>query len=235
MPINIIYSDQGCVVINKPSGMPSHPLFSGGHFNSSNYGKLNALDEVCKLFPEISTISIDRAEKGLVHRLDTGTSGLLMFARNVTSYKFLRNAFSKGTVKKTYVALIEGIISKPITIHYPIAHHQKNQSKMIAITEKNKYFRGKPRCAITSIFPIYISPINNNWTFVRIAIHGGCRHQIRTHLSSIGHPIVGDVLYGARHTLEIDKFYLHAESIHLPYNERKIINSLITWGKNENT
>lgn len=228
--MKIVYLDSECVVVNKPSGMPSHPLKTehNNFFHASSPN--SALEEICKLFPEISNISQNSPEKGLVHRLDTGTSGLLMFARSISSYKFLREAFSKGLIKKTYVALTEGIILRPSTICNPIAHHQKNKSKMVAVSKKNTFFRGKPRLAITNIFPLYIDQ-QRNLTSIRIIIHGGCRHQIRVHLASINHPIIGDALYD-RHQHPINQkngFCLHADSISLPYGAKTIINSPIIW------
>lgn len=197
----IVYVDADCVVVDKPAGMPSHPL-------KNSLGN-SALEAVCEQYPEIKQASLNPLEGGLVHRLDTGTSGLLVFARTSESYLKLRDAFSKGLIEKTYVALVEGQLGQACVIDYPIAHHPKNKAKMIAVTSKNKYFRGKAQSARTEVILEGISRI-------RLKIQGGRRHQIRVHLAAIGHPLVGDVLYGAQPISWRKGHALHADSITLP-------------------
>ncbi|MBL4819001.1 MAG: RNA pseudouridine synthase [Deltaproteobacteria bacterium] len=219
--ILVIYEDKDCVVVDKPAGMPSHPLksplppfFKGGI--------KSAFEAVCELYPEIATASDNSLEGGLVHRLDTGTSGLLVFARNPESYKKLREAFSKGLIKKTYIALVEGEIKEPCVIDYPIAHHQKNKAKMLAITPKHKYFRGEPRPAKTHVTPLLrqagegsVTSDDDKSTLIHLTIEGGRRHQIRVHLAAIGHPLKGDVLYGTEPISWRKGHALHADTITL--------------------
>ena len=205
MFISIVYVDSDCVVVDKPAGMPSHPL--------KNSPGNSALDAVCEQYPEIRHASNNFLEGGLVHRLDTGTSGLLVFARNPTSYLKLREAFSKGLIEKTYVALVEGDLKQDCVIDYPIAHHPKNKAKMLAITPKDKYFRGEAKPARTEVVVLDESKAG---TRIRLKIQGGRRHQIRVHLASIGHPLVGDILYGAQPISGRLGHALHADSITLP-------------------
>jgi 23S rRNA pseudouridine1911/1915/1917 synthase len=171
---------------------------------------------VCELYPEIAIASPNPLEGGLVHRLDTGTSGCLVFARHPAAYAKLRHAFSNGLIEKTYLARVEGEIKESIIIDYPIAHHPKNKAKMIAIMPKNKYFRGKPQAAVTIVEPIPPLQKGGQGGFVRVRIQGGRRHQIRVHLAAIGHPLVGDVLYGAKPVPGQPWHALHAESVTLP-------------------
>ena len=208
MAIAVLHEDADCVVINKPAGMPSHSLKASHLFS--------AFDAVCELYPEIALASANPLEGGLVHRLDTGTSGCLVFARNPIAYAKLRHAFSKGLIEKTYTARVEGAIKEPILIDYPIAHHPKNKAKMVAITPKNKYFRGKPKPARTMVTPACPPDRQQTQTVVRVQIQGGRRHQIRVHLAAIGHPLVGDVLYGAKPDPGQLWHSLHAESVTLP-------------------
>ena len=210
--VGMVYVDADCVVVDKPAGMPSHPL-------KECVGD-SALEIVCELYPEIKTASA--IEGGLVHRLDTGTSGLLVFARTPTSYLKLRKAFSEGSIQKTYVALIEGRLAQDCVINYPIAHHPKNKAKMIAVMPKNKYFRGKAQAARTEvvILPLVHKGHKGDFTRVQIKIQGGRRHQIRVHLAAIGHPLLGDVLYGAQAIAWRAGHALHADSVILPNGQR---------------
>ncbi|MES2504166.1 MAG: RNA pseudouridine synthase [Myxococcota bacterium] len=209
MSICVVYSDEDCVVVDKPAGMPSHPL--------KDSTGTSALEVVCELYPEIKTASDNPLEGGMAHRLDTGTSGLLVFARTKEAYTRLREAFSKGQIEKTYVALVEGEIKAPLVIDYPIAHHPKNQAKMLAITPKNKYYRGKPQPARTEVTPLPgTAKVGRGHSRIGVKIIGGRRHQIRVHLASIGHPLVGDTLYGAEPITWREGHALHADSITLP-------------------
>ncbi len=246
MAIAVLYEDADCVVVNKPAGMPSHPMVKSPPtpllprgedlppFDKGGPGGISALEAVCELYPEIAIASPNPLEGGLVHRLDTGTSGCLVFARNPAAYAKLRHAFSNGLIEKTYVARVEGEIKEPVVIDYPIAHHPKNKAKMIAVMPKNKYFRGKPQPARTEVVPLepltptlshkgrggYPSPLAGEGArradegcVVRVRIQGGRRHQIRVHLAVIGHPLVGDVLYGAKPVPGQPWHALHAESV----------------------
>jgi 23S rRNA pseudouridine1911/1915/1917 synthase len=215
MSIVIAYVDTDCVVVDKPSGMPSA-------------GAQSALESVCEFYPEIASLGNNPIEGGLAHRLDTGTSGLLMFARTPESYLKLRDAFSKGLIKKTYVALVEGKLKQDCVIDFPIAHHPKNKAKMLAITPKNKYFRGKAKLARTEVSvvgdlsSVALAKGDDLFTKIHVKIQGGRRHQIRVHLAAIGHPLVGDVLYGAQPITWRVGHALHADSIILP-NGYKVV------------
>ncbi len=246
MAIAVLYEDADCVVVNKPAGMPSHPLtLPPSPQGGEGPGVSSALEAVCELYPEIAVASPNPLEGGLVHRLDTGTSGCLVFARNPAAYAKLRHAFSNSLIEKTYLAWVEGEIKEPITIDYPIAHHPKNKAKMIAVMPKNKYFRGKPQPARTEVVPIGLSlPVipgpdpgstktldsSFRWndkigSQVRVRIQGGRRHQIRVHLAAIGHPLIGDILYGAKPVPGQPWHALHAESVTL-LNGQKVTAAL---------
>lgn len=211
MPISVAYGDADCVVVDKPAGMPSHPL-------KPPRGD-SALEAVCELYPEVARASNNPLEGGLVHRLDTGTSGLLVFARTPGAYLKLREAFSQGLIDKTYIALVEGKLEQDCVIDFPIAHHPKNKAKMLAITPKHKYFRGQAKPARTEVIVMSQSGLISQ---VRLQIQGGRRHQIRVHLAAIGHPLVGDTLYGAQPITWRPGHALHADSITLP-NGHKIV------------
>jgi 23S rRNA pseudouridine1911/1915/1917 synthase len=148
--------------------------------------------------------AIEEDETKLIHRLDRDTSGVLLLARN---NEFLQNAiqaFKSRKVKKRYVAWIEGVFYEETTIDAPIATHKQGGKAFSQINEK----RGRP--AVTVVRPIEIQGKKSK---VEIEIMTGRTHQIRVHLSSIGHPIVGDERYGS--VTRSKRILLHAKAISL--------------------
>jgi len=148
--------------------------------------------------------AIEEDETELIHRLDRDTSGVLLLARN---NEFLQNAiqaFKSRKVKKRYVAWIEGVFYEETTIDTPIATHKQGGKAFSQINEK----RGRP--AVTVVRPIEIQGKKSK---VEIEIMTGRTHQIRVHLSSIGHPIVGDERYGS--VTRSKRILLHAKAISL--------------------
>ena len=173
--LKLVYEDKDLVVINKPSGMVVHPG-AGNHQNTL----LNAL---LFKFPELE--NLPRA--GIIHRLDKETSGLMIIARNQKSYKNLSEQISERTVKRTYQAFVVGNISRSGRIEEPIGRHPRNRQKQ-AVTEKGKY-------ALTKYS---VAKKYGNYTHLEVNLETGRTHQIRVHLSHIGFPLIGDVLYGRK-------------------------------------
>lgn len=186
--MDIVYSDQDVVVINKPRGMPSHGFREKGTQET-------ALHWVCAQYPEIASAGPNPLEGGLCHRLDNETSGLLLFARCPEAYARYRHAFAHQQISKTYHALVHGLLDFPTTIAIPIAHHSKNKKKMVVVWNKHIRHRGHPKSATTQITTVQWG---SGWSLVQIHIQGGRRHQIRVHLAHAGFPLVGDTLYGGK-------------------------------------
>ncbi|MFH1277279.1 MAG: RluA family pseudouridine synthase [Candidatus Eisenbacteria bacterium] len=169
------YEDESVVVVEKEAGLPTIP---------KNGEETNAL--ACRLvarFPELRSVG-KPLEAGLLHRLDTGTSGLLVAARNDEAYARLREQWRWRRVEKEYVALVAGAVERPFTVLLPIGHHPKSAKRMVA---------GKGRTAETCVRPV--------WRGARVSVviadlREGRRHQIRLHLAESGHPVIGDPLYG---------------------------------------
>jgi 23S rRNA pseudouridine1911/1915/1917 synthase len=155
--------------------MVVHPG-AGNHQNTL----LNAL---LFKFPELE--NLPRA--GIIHRLDKETSGLMIIARNQKSYKNLSEQISERTVKRTYQAFVVGNISRSGRIEEPIGRHPRNRQKQ-AVTEKGKY-------ALTKYS---VAKKYGNYTHLEVNLETGRTHQIRVHLSHIGFPLIGDVLYGRK-------------------------------------
>jgi 23S rRNA pseudouridine1911/1915/1917 synthase len=147
---------------------------------------------------------------GIVHRLDRGTSGLMVVAKNDTAHEELARQFHDREVEKEYLALVWGVVQAGRRIDEPIGRDPVNRQKMSAKARRS-------REAVTRI--VRADHVNPGVTLARIAIHTGRTHQIRVHLSAIGHPIVGDALYGGvrrrvpgdlRAVMRLERPFLHA-------------------------
>lgn len=178
IPLEIIYEDNDLIVINKPKGMVVHPA------NGNPDGTLvNAVMAICK-----NTLSGIGGEirPGIVHRLDKDTSGAIIVAKNDKTHIALSEQLRKHEVKKTYIALVRGIVKEnEATINMPIGR-SKNDRKKMDVCKNGKN-------AITH-FKV-LGRYNNKYTLLEINIETGRTHQIRVHLSNIGYPIIGDEVY----------------------------------------
>jgi 23S rRNA pseudouridine1911/1915/1917 synthase len=200
LALEIIHEDAAVIVVNKPGGLPCHPLHAGE--------RDTVMNAVVARFPEIATVGEKPLEGGLVHRLDNGTSGALLIARNRGAFEKLRDAIRAGRIARRYEALVAGSLEKNVQIDLPIAHHAKNARKMVAGDPSSTSPKRAGRAATTLVEPIRRV---GAFTLLSIAPKTGSRHQIRVHLASLGHPIVGDTLYGgpASPKLAHGRFWLH--------------------------
>jgi 23S rRNA pseudouridine1911/1915/1917 synthase len=181
LPLNIVYQDKDLIVIDKPAGMVVHP--AAGHAGGT---LVNAL------LHHIDDLSGIGGEKrpGIVHRLDRGTSGLMVVAKNDAAHEELSRQFQDREVEKEYIALVWGEVQAGRRIDAPIGRDPNDRKKMSAKARRS-------REAVTRI--VKAEKFGVVLTLAHIAIHTGRTHQIRVHLSAIGHPIVGDPLYGGVH------------------------------------
>ena len=178
IPLDVIYEDNDIIVINKPKGMVVHPA------NGNPDGTLvNAIMKICK--ESLSGIG-GEIRPGIVHRLDKDTSGAIIVAKNDKAHINLSEQLKSHEVKKTYLALVRGIIKEnEATINMPIARSKKDRKKMDVDKD------GKE--AITH-FKV-LGRFKNKYTLLQINLETGRTHQIRVHLSHIGYPIIGDEVY----------------------------------------
>jgi len=201
LELPILYQDADVAVVDKPPGMVVHP--AAGHDSGT---LVNAL------LHHVDDLSGIGGEKrpGIVHRLDRGTSGLMVVAKNDAAHQELARQFHDREVEKEYVALVWGVVQAGRRIEEPIGRDPNNRKKM-----SNRARRSRE--AVTRIVRVY--HVNPALTLAQIAIHTGRTHQIRVHLSSIGHPIVGDSLYGGvrrrlpadiKAVARLDRPFLHA-------------------------
>ena len=178
IPLDIIYEDDDIIVINKPKGMVVHPA------NGNPDGTLvNAVMAICK--DSLSGIG-GEIRPGIVHRLDKDTSGAIIVAKNDKAHVNLSEQLKEHKVKKTYLALVRGIIKEnEATINMPISRSNKDRKKMDVNKEGNE--------PITH-FKV-LRRYKNKYTLLQINLETGRTHQIRVHLSYIGYPIIGDEVY----------------------------------------
>ena len=208
IPVDIIYEDDDIIVINKPKGMVVHPA------NGNPDGTLvNAVMAICK--DSLSGIG-GEIRPGIVHRLDKDTSGAIIVAKNDKAHVNLSEQLKEHKVKKTYLALVRGIIKEnEATINMPISRSNKDRKKM----DVNK--EGKEAITHFKVLRRY----KNKYTLLQINLETGRTHQIRVHLSYIGYPIIGDEVYSnGKNEWDIKGQCLHAwklEFMH-PITKEKI-------------
>jgi len=180
LPLPILYQDEDLIVVDKPAGMVVHP--AAGHASGT---LVNAL------LHHVDDLSGIGGEKrpGIVHRLDRGTSGLMVVAKHDAAHAELSRQFHDREVEKEYFALVWGVVAAGRRIDEPIGRDPSNRKKMSARARRS-------REAVTRIVRAEQIRV---LTLLQVAIHTGRTHQIRVHLSAIGHPIVGDPLYGGVH------------------------------------
>ena len=196
IPVDIIYEDQDIIVVNKPKGMVVHPA------NGNPDGTLvNAIMAICK--DSLSGIG-GEIRPGIVHRLDKDTSGIIIVAKNDKAHIHLSEQIKEHQVKKTYIALVRGIVKEnEATINMPIGRSEKDRKKM-AVTKK-----GKEAITHFKVIQRY-----DKYTLLQVNIETGRTHQIRVHLSQIGYPIVGDEVYSnGKNEWNVKGQCLHAKSL----------------------
>jgi len=192
IPLDVLYEDASVIAINKPAGMVVH-AGAGNHTGTL----VNAL---IHRFQQLSTVGGD-LRPGIVHRLDRYTSGVILVARDDASHRHLAAQFSGRSVKKIYHALVHGVMKSDTGhIEKPIARDPVHRTKMTT-----KLASGRHAVSDYRVLQRF-----EKHTLVEVKIGTGRTHQIRVHLSSTGHPVVGDSLYGAP---GLPRFFLHARRI----------------------
>lgn len=212
MNIEVIFENEDLVVANKPSGLLTHPTLKS---------KESALSDILlSKYPEIKDVGEGEDRPGIVHRLDRDTSGLIVIARTQASYKKLKELFKKREIEKKYYALVWGIPAKSKgKIEKQIGAYK---GKRITVEEYSQIKPSKTRYAYTSweLLEKY-----NKFSLLSVSPKTGRTHQIRVHLSSIGHPIVCDKIYGGKKKcpLDLGRLFLHAYFLGIPADKSTML------------
>jgi 23S rRNA pseudouridine1911/1915/1917 synthase len=191
LPLDIVYEDEDLAVVNKPAGMVVHPSY--GHQRDTLVNALLAR------YPSLSQLPGSRP--GIVHRLDKDTSGLMVVAKNESAWRRMQKQFKQGEVKKVYLALVEGHL-KPAqgVIEAPIGRDPRRRKRMAVLHGGRE--------AVTDY---RVRNYFDGYTLVEAMPRTGRTHQVRLHLAFLGHPVVGDPVYGFRKKhLELGRQFLHS-------------------------
>jgi 23S rRNA pseudouridine1911/1915/1917 synthase len=199
--VPIVYEDSCLLVVDKPAGMDTHGFSGRDNRTLANF--------LASRRPEVLSVGKSRWEPGLIHRIDRETSGLVLIAKAQVTFDQLRLQFHRRQIKKTYCALVWGITETKGSVASPLAHDSRDPRRMQTITSFPTPKKQKHWKALTRFRRLNDS---QGLSLLEIEIETGVTHQIRAHLASIGHPILGDLLYGAddAQTFGLRRHFLHA-------------------------
>ena len=192
IPLEVLFEDADLLVINKPAGMVVHP-----GAGNARHTLVNALLAHCRTLSGIG----GKERPGIVHRLDKETSGCLVVAKNDATHQNLSRQFAERTVEKIYLALVAGTMRKAHgIIDASIGRHRKHRQRMTVSEDRGRTARTDYR----------VVKSQNGISLVECVLHSGRTHQIRVHLHHLGHPVLGDKVYGRKGAREFPRQMLHA-------------------------
>ncbi|MCX7619745.1 MAG: RluA family pseudouridine synthase [Acidimicrobiales bacterium] len=193
---SVVHEDLDVVVVDKPAGLVVHP--GAGHASGT------LVNGLLERYPEIAGVGVDRRRPGVVHRLDRDTSGLLVVARSQRGYDVLVEQLRSRSVERVYLTLAWGSVEAPAGLIDGAIGRSRRDPKRMAVSASGKSARTE-----YSVERRFLDPVEV--TLLRCRLQTGRTHQIRVHLQSIGHPVVGDPTYdGMRQSLPVPRLFLHA-------------------------
>jgi len=192
IPLDVLYEDDDLIVINKPAGLVVHP--------GAGQREHTLVSALLHHFSKLSGIG-GKERPGIVHRLDKDTSGCLVVAKNDEGHHSLSAQFASRTVEKTYLALVAGRLRKSTgTIEETIGRHPVDRQRMSVASKRGRAAKTAYRVLSSS----------NEMSLLECKLHSGRTHQIRVHLHHLGHPVLGDKIYGGRFAKTFPRQMLHA-------------------------
>jgi 23S rRNA pseudouridine1911/1915/1917 synthase len=208
-PLKVVLETAEVVVVDKPAGQPTAPIRPG------ETGTL--VNALLGRYPELVPLDGDAyighsaRDPGILHRLDTETSGAVVVARTAGAFATLKTALKEGQLDKRYllVCVAEGLPEEG-TIEFPLTNHPKDQRRVYACVHPRDVMRYEPRPASTSYRVLRRA---GNWALVEARVGKALRHQIRAHFAAIGHPLAGDELYGGPVIRALGRHALHAAQV----------------------
>ncbi len=211
-PLKIVFENAQVAVVDKPAGQPTAPL------RPAETGTLvNAvLGHYAELVPEGPDTYIGHSarEPGIIHRLDTETSGAVVVARTAAAFETLKSALKAGQLDKRYLLVCAGQgLADEGAIEFPLTNHPKDQRRVYACIDPRDVTRYEPRPACTRYRVVQRA---GNWALVEVSVGKALRHQIRAHFAAIGHPLAGDELYGGPVIRALGRHALHAARVAYP-------------------
>jgi 23S rRNA pseudouridine1911/1915/1917 synthase len=195
-PLAVMYEDAWLVAVDKPAGMPSHPLRPGE--------RATLASALLARYPEMAEVGYSPREPGIVHRLDTDTSGLILAARDQETFAELRSQLEQGAIDKRYLALCAGALAAPAV------HEAWLSARGAKVTAREAPFAGAQPVRTELLDARAIGA----WSLVTVRVQHARRHQIRAHLALLSRPIAGDARYGGPALAGLDRHFLHASELH---------------------
>ena len=201
LALPVLHEDASLAVVDKPGGMPAHAL------DPRQRGTAAAF--VLARWPETATVG-DALAPGLIHRLDGGTSGVLVVARTAESFATLRRALAARAIEKRYLAIVAGT-AEDTRIDTPLAHDTSDRRRMTAARPDDRSWPAETEVRVVTA--------GRDRSLVAVTMRTGVTHQIRVHLAQAGHPVLNDLLYGGPRAEELPegRHTLHASGIALPH------------------
>lgn len=217
IPVPILHIDRHVIAIDKPPGVPSTAR------RLTRVGSIAGF--LLRRFPDLAAAGRSPLEAGLVHRLDTGTSGVLLAARSPEGWANLRRQFARRRVEKQYLALVHGRLAGARDLRHALAHDPRNRARMTISPRPAPRRRRGPSRSWTAEARVVAIESATGMTLVAVTLFTGVTHQIRAQLAAIGHPVAGDIAYGAPAGDEpgIPRPLLHAASLSFdhPHDARR--------------
>jgi len=202
-PLRVCLETAQAVIVEKPAGQPTAPVEDGETGTLAN--------ALVGHYPEMERVGYSPREPGLVHRLDTDTSGLVLAARSAVAFETLSKGLKAGAVEKRYLLVCHAAgLASSGEIGIPIAHHPKDQKRMYACLHPRDVARYRPRQANTTF---RVLRATGEWALVEARAGVAMRHQLRIHFAAIGHPLAGDALYGGPSAAGLARHALHASYV----------------------